>query len=436
LSSLTFGRALWLYGVVRYFAGFLIVLGLQQPSLYSYSVLTHEAIIDTSWKDSIQPLLLRRFPGATPDELKSARAYAYGGSIVQDMGYYPFGSHFFTDLTHYVRSGDFVAAMLHDASTLDEYAFAIGALAHYASDTTGHPLAINRAVPMLYPKLGRKYGPEVTYADDPSSHVKTEFGFDVLQVAKGRYASDAYHDFIGFEVAKPLIERVFLQIYGLDLKDVFNDLDMSIGTYRKTVSGVIPKITRVAWVIKQGEIEKSQPGITREKFLYQLSRADYAKAWGTSYKEPGIGSRMLAFVIRIIPKIGPFQALAFRTPTPQTEKLFMDSFNATLDRYRSLLAAEQTRRIQPADLNLDVGQPTTAGAYRIADEAYARLVDELGKQGYARVSRELRENILSFYKDGIVPASAKIKEKDRLKLARQLEQLKQTNPTLEPASRK
>jgi hypothetical protein len=166
---------------------------------------------------------------------------------MQDMGYYPFGSHFFTDLAHYVRSGDFVQALLRDSRDLNEYAFALGALAHYAADTNGHRLGINPVVPMLYPKLKRKYGDEVTYADAPAAHLKTEFGFDVLQIAKGRYASDAFHDFIGFEVSKPLLERVFPRIYSLELPDVFGALDLSLGTYRRTVSGLLPKMTKVAW---------------------------------------------------------------------------------------------------------------------------------------------------------------------------------------------
>ena len=411
---------------MRYLAAFFVVIGLQQTNLYSYSVLTHEAIVDSVWKESIQPLVLQRFPRATAEQLKMARAYAYGGSIIQDMGYYPFGSHFFTDLTHYVRSGDFVTAMLRDSRTLEEYAFALGALAHYAADTNGHAIAVNRVVPMLYPKLKRKYGDEVTYADDPASHLKTEFGFDVLQVAKGRYVSDAYHDFIGFEVSKPLLERSFQETYGLELKDVFGALDLAIGTYRRTVSGLIPKMTQLAWQTKKDDIEKSQAGITRDKFLYNLSLADFEKNWGTEYKHPGIGSRVFAFVIRVLPKIGPLRSLSFRTPTPETEKLFMASFNATLERYRSLLEAEKNRQTHPADVNLDLGKPTSAGMYRLADETYAKLVDELVKENFSRMPRELRNDILNFYRTEPNPAFAKADEKRLAKLHHQLEMLRAT----------
>src|SRR5262247_2549921 len=409
---------------MRYLVASLVILSLLQPNLYSYSVLTHEAIMDSVWKDSIEPLLLQRFPRASAQDLKKAHAYAYGGSIIQDMGYYPFGSHFFTDLTHYVRSGDFVASMLRNAKNLDEYAFALGALAHYASDTNGHAIAVNRAVPMLYPKLKTKYGNEVTYSDDPGSHLKTEFGFDVLQVAKGRYALNAYHDFIGFEVSKPLLERAFQETYGLELKDVFGALDLAIGTYRKTVSGLIPKMTKVAWILKKDDIAKTQPGITREKFLYNLSRAEYEKDWGNEYTRPGVGSRVLAFVIRILPKIGPLRSLSFRTPTPETEKLFMESFNKTLERYRALLTAERARRTNPADVNLDVGKPTIAGMYKMADDTYMKLIDKLADHDFSGMPRGLRDDILNFYKNQPVAVSPDNDKKHSAKLQRQLEMLR------------
>ena len=101
-------------------------------------------------------------------------------------------------MTHYVRSGDFVLALLQDAQDLiDGYAFALGALSHYAADNDGHHFATNLAVPILYPKLGRKFGNDVTYEQDPQlcRTLKRRFGFDILEVAQGRYAPDAYHDF-------------------------------------------------------------------------------------------------------------------------------------------------------------------------------------------------------------------------------------------------
>src|SRR6516165_1893585 len=216
----------------------------------AYSVLSHEAVIDAAWDTDLKPLLLKRFPGATPDELRKAHGYAYGGAIIQDLGYYPHGSILFSDLTHYVRSGDFILMLLRDSRNLDEYAFALGAMAHYAADNDGHPLATNRSVPLLYPKTRRKFGDYVTYEQDPLAHVKTEFGFDVLEVARGRYAPDSYHDFIGFEVAEELLERAFRETYGVDLKVVLPNEQQVMNSYRRDVSKLIPKATRIAWTLK------------------------------------------------------------------------------------------------------------------------------------------------------------------------------------------
>ena len=168
-------------------------LGWPEPAA-AYSVLTHEAIIDSAWKTDIRPLLLKRFPNATREQLKEAHGYAYGGAIIQDLGYYPHGNHFFSELTHYVRSGDFILALLRDSKDLNDYAFALGALAHYPSDNDGHRIATNRAVPILYAKLQRRYGDRVTYEENPLAHIKTEFGFDVLEVARrNRSFSSIFH---------------------------------------------------------------------------------------------------------------------------------------------------------------------------------------------------------------------------------------------------
>ena len=245
------------------------------PAARAYSVMAHEAIIDAAWNDSIRPLLLKRFPDITAGEIQQAQAYGYGGAIIQDMGYYPFGNKFFSNLTHYVRSGEFVLNLLGDAQDVKELAFALGALAHYVADSYGHPQATNRVVPIMYPKLEEKFGPVVTYEDSPAAHLKVEFSFDVVQVAQGDYAPQAYHDHIGFEVAQRALEQAFAQTYSLELTDVFFDEELSIGTYRFAISSVIPTMTKVAWSLKKDEIQKARPGLTRRQFLYRLSRYEY-----------------------------------------------------------------------------------------------------------------------------------------------------------------
>lgn len=407
--------------------GLLLLFSVSTAS--AYSVLTHEAIIDSTWDSAIKPLLLKRFPAATPDELTQAHAFAYGGCIIQDLGYYPFGSKLFSDLTHYVRSGDFILNMIRDSQDLNEYAFALGALSHYAADNNGHPLAVNQAVPLFYPKLGLKFGKLVTYADDPFSHGKTEFAFDVFQAAKGRYASAAYKSFIGFEVAKPLLERAFENTYGLRPEKVLLSIDLAIGSYRRAVGTILPALTRVAWQNKRQEIRKDAPSVTRKKFLYNLSRSSYEKNWGATYKRPGIRSKVLAGLFRIVPKVGPFRPLAFERLTPETEKMYMASFNSTIDRYRELLSEVYAGRLKLPNANLDVGKLTAAGKYTLTDAAYSQLLHKL--QGhYTEMPQELRSDILAFYHDLGVSNSTKTNANDWARVLKELDLLQAVDSDL------
>ena len=399
----------------------------------AYAVLAHEAIIDSAWDTSMRPLLLKRFPDATREQLKEAHGYAYGGAIIQDMGYYPHGSFFFSDLTHYVRSGDFVLALLRDSKDLDGYAFALGALAHYAADNDGHPMGTNRAVPLLYPKLEKKYGDSVTYEEDRLAHVKTEFGFDVLEIAQGRYAPDNYHDFIGFGVSVPLLEQAFQETYGLDLKNVLSNEDKVLGSYRYDVSRLLPEATRVAWSLKKNDIMKDQPGITRKKFLYNLSRASYQKNWGKQYEPPTFEERFLAFLIRILPKFGPLKVLELKTPTPAAEQLFEASFNATLDRYRRLLGQADAGQPDLPNQNFDTGEITGPGKYQLADEAQAKLLDELAKVKFTGASPEIRAELLEFFAHPDAPYAMKSKPKDWAKVQAEIDELKNAPPPVAQA---
>ena len=394
------------------------------PVARAYSVLTHEAIIDTAWNQSIQPLLLKRFPQTTPQQLIEAHASAYAGCITQDMGYYPLGSRFFSDLVHYVRTGDFVLNLVRDAQDVDEYAFALGALAHYAADVQGHGVAVNRSVAIEYPHLAKKYGREVTYEDDPTAHIKVEFSFDVLQVARGNYAPQSYHDFIGFHVTEGVLQRAVQDTYSFALADIFNDMDLALGTYRRAVSSTIPEMTRVAWHLKRDELKGATPGMTRRRFVYNLSKASYHKEWGKDYEKPGPGARFLAFLVRILPKVGPLKALAFKAPTAQTARLFEDSFDRTLDEYRRLLAELGEGQLTLENRDLDTGQLTRPVEYRLADKAYAKLAETLAEKDAGAVDARLRDNILEFYRDTDLPFATKRSPKEWKRTLEALQKLK------------
>lgn len=365
---------------------------------FGYSVLAHEEIVDLVWTNELRPLLLQRFPDLTEDQLKEAHSYAYGGAVIQDLGYYPFGSVEFSNLVHYVRSGDFVRELLLQSQDANEYAFALGALAHYASDIAGHP-AVNSSVSIQYPKLRAKYGNSVRYAEDHTAHLKTEFGFDMVQVAKNRYASQQYHDFIGFQVSKSLLERTFPIVYGVELKEVLTHEDMAIGSYRFAVSRMIPEMTQIALRTHKKEIVKETPDFAKKKFLYTLSRSEYEKEWGKDYTKPDFNTRFWSAVLRYMPKIGPFKALAFNNPTPKTEDMYFKSINTTVDQYRNYLHQVRADKLDLANVDFDTGKETKAAEYSLTDDSYAKLLGQLTARKFDLTSPELRANILAFYSD-------------------------------------
>jgi len=360
-------------------------------------VLAHETVVDTAWDDRLVPLLRQRFPNATAADLRRARAFAYGGSVVQDLGYYPFGNKLFTDLVHYVRSGDFVEALLREARTVDELAFALGAAAHYVSDNIGHPVAINKSVPLIHPKLRAKFGDEVIYADDPKRHVMVEFAFDVVQTASGAYLPDAHREHIGFELSLPVLERAFNATYGIDFRALFGDPDMAIGTFRYAVSQLIPEMTRVAWKHKQDEIRTLTPVVQQNAFLYSFTRREYEQAYGTKYRSPGLFARFLGLLARIMPKIGPLATMKFTVPTPEAEKLFAESFRVTRDRYRAVIADARDGRVQLPNTDFDIGQAARWGENRVADGAYVALLEKLAETDFKSTPEALKRAMTQFF---------------------------------------
>ena len=337
------------------------------------------------------------FRALTEDQITEAHAYAYGGSVIQDLGYYPFGSKEFSDLVHYVRSGDFVCELLRQSQDANEYAFALGALSHYTADMDGHP-AVNEAVALRYPKLRAKYGNSVRYAQDTTAHLKVEFGFDTLQVARNRYASDQYHDFIGFRVAQPLLERTFLVVYGLQLKDVLTHEDLAIGSYRFSVSRVIPQMTKVALQMHKKDLMRETPNFARRKFLYRLSRSDYEREWGKTYTKPGFGTRSAVGSSEIYSRrSAPSKAWASITPR-RRRKICISraSMPPSINTASISGRCELARWFCPTAIWMMANQPKWMNT-RWPMTTYASLLGKLEGRKFEGTSRELRDNIVGFY---------------------------------------
>ena len=393
---------------------FLLALGLAvsaRPAA-AYAVLTHQANIDSTWERCLVPAILKRFPGSTAQELADAKAYAYGGAIIQDMGYYPFGSVLFTNLTHYVRSGDFVRNMLDAARDRNDYAFALGSLAHYEADLNGHPEGTNKAMASVYPELQAKFGDIITYQEAPKQHTQLEFAFDVVQLASGKYRNSDYHQKIGFQVSKATLERAFLKTYGLELGQVIVNVDLSIASFRFAVSQLIPTAARAAWHSKRKEIQKISPGARRRDYLKRERPKEYRKLYGKSYHQPGFGARIISCFIRILPKIGPLKPFAFKLPTPEAEKLFRASFRKTMAAYCADIARQPADSaaapLKLANADFDTGHPTKAGEYKLADETYGEWLRKLAGKKFENLNAVARQNILAFY--GTQPKASPSKE--------------------------
>jgi Zinc dependent phospholipase C len=393
-------------------APFLFLALAWQPG-FGYSVLTHQQIIDLAWKESIRPVLLSRYPNSTEEELRRAQAFAYGGCAIQDAGYYPFGHVFMSDLTHYVRTGDFVATLIRDARNVDELAFALGALSHYVGDSYGHHDAVNPSTAVEFPNLAAKYGPVVTYDESPHGHVRTEFAFDINQLSKRRFAPSAYLQHIGLEVSLRLLEQAFYETYGLHLRSMMVDRRAAIGSYRRSVRSFLPSFAHAEVLLHKKNFPDDLPSAEFDRFEKRLADADFNNGWEQYRKKAGVKTHLLAFVVVIVPKIGPMAYLAIRGPSQQTEEKYVTSVNRTLDRYAELLgdlarapAADPRVTMNLENRDLDTGAPVVPGSYKLTDQTYATLLDRLTKLGDP-VPAGLKQDIENYYADPAAPIVTK-----------------------------
>ena len=407
----------------------LMFLAAKEPG-FGYSVLTHQQIIDLAWKESIRPVLLSRYPNTTDAEMRRAQAFAYGGCAIQDAGYYPFGHVFMSELTHYVRTGDFVAALIRDARNVDELAFALGALSHYVGDSYGHQDAVNPSTAIEFPDLAAKYGPVVTYDESPHGHVRTEFAFDINQLSKRRFAPKAYLQHIGLEVSGRLLEQAFFETYGLHLTSMMVDRKAAIGSYRRSVRTFLPDFAYAEVLLHKNSFPADVSSDEFDRFQKRLADADFKNGWEQFRKKPGLRTHLLAFVIIIVPKIGPMSYLAIRGPNQETEQKYVTSVNRTLDRYAEVLGdlARQPNADPRVTMNLenrdlDTGYKVKPGSYPLTDQTYAKLLDKVTKQG-SPVPEGLRQDIEGYYADASAPNTTKKNKKAWERVQRELAELK------------
>jgi hypothetical protein len=377
----------------------------------SYAIFTHQELIDLAWEGSIRPVLLQRYPGLTKLQLENARAYAYGGSVIQDMGYYPVGHRFFSDLTHYVRTGDFVTALFRTARNANELAFAIGALSHYVGDSIGHSEAVNPSVGSTFPDLVRKYGHVVTYEDNPVDHVRVEFGFDVAQIAKHRYTPAEFRRHIGFRVADQALDRALLATYGVGLREALGHVRPGAESYRFSVHKLMPLYAHTEVVRIRGRLNQEIDDEPMQQYLAALGGLAREHQWADEYRSPGVKAHFLALLVDVLPPIGVLRALDTKAPTAKTEDLFVRSvgdasgdLSADLARY-----AAAPGRFRLRNLDLDTGYPVAPGMYRLTDQTYALLVARLACKPTQALPPGMLEDIVAYYSDPNAPITTKAK---------------------------
>jgi hypothetical protein len=372
-----------------------------------YSVQTHEELIDLAWKQSIRPILLKHYPTLTEAQLQEAHAYAYGGCAIQDFGYYPFGNGFFSDLTHYVRAGDFVSNLLRNAQTADELAFAIGSLSHYIGDMIGHSIAVNHAVPVEFPKLEKKYGTTVNYADNPHAHVQTEFAFDINQLSKRRFAPYDYLKFVGLEVPRPLLRKAFFETYGINLPDIIGSKETSIRVYRYGVRRFIPNIAAAETLLHKKNFPADLPSSDLDDLKKDLLQASADNNWETYRKNAGFGTHMFAGFIFILPKVGTLKMLSIKGPTQQTEDLYVKSVNRSIKAMRRVLTDYDHIDTYLANRDLDTGLLVKPGGYPLADKTYAKLLGMITEKPSNVIPNQLKHDLLAYYADPDAPIITK-----------------------------
>ena len=374
----------------------------------AYSLLTHEQLIDLTWQSSIAPLLRSRYRGLTAEQLEQARSYAYAGCMIQDIGYYPFGDPFFSDLTHYVRSGDFVVHLFREARNANELAFAVGALSHYIGDNIGHSQATNRAVAFEFPKLAAKYGPSVSYAEGEHAHVQTEFGFDINEIAHHRLAPVHYLRRIGLNIPFDQLGRAFYDTYGFS--ENFSGgrrLRVNVKGFRFAVRSFVPRVAYAVTLLHRGHLPGEVPSANLEQLDREVARVAAENDWDHYRKKPGVGTYALAGFIFVLPKVGPLKLLAIKGPTATTEAEYVQSVNESTAALSAALTRLGTAHQSLPNLDLDTGVPVRAGSYRLADDTYAGLLKRLVSDPKHTVPPGLKSELQSFYADPNAPIHTK-----------------------------
>jgi len=189
----------------------------------------------------------------------------------------------------------------------------------------------------------------------------------------------------------------------LKMSDLFGDEKRAISTYRFAVSQLIPALTEAAWRDQRDEILAVTPAAERANVVFVFRQVDYEDDYGRDYQKPARFARFLAWVYRLVPKVGPLKPLAFTAPTPEVDRLFEDSIARAHARFQVLLRQVRDGRLDLANTNFDTGEPAHAHDYALADETHAEWLEALGKRKFAGASPAVRRTLDAYYRNAAAP---------------------------------
>jgi len=273
--------------------------------------------------------------GPFPVTNSEVRRAFLAGCLGPDMGMFPGGESLFSDLAHYVRSGELARAMIRCATSDTSRAFAWGWATHVLADALIHPF-INVAA-------GDVRGREtLTYADDPGLHLVVEIGADGRYFERWKQLAPPKLTPIPADVAQH-VASAFDAVYGkiITLRQVSNSL--------KAWS----RWHRVAIDVSEAASAKLYGGRGGELGLRGLARLLVKSSTGLCFRR----SRLYALTHPL-------------RPSPRAESFIETAITEFSERFRE---HERDTLASLPNYNLDTGEVEDVVSYPLAVSTLAKL---------------------------------------------------------------
>jgi len=215
----------------------------------------------------INALLLKKIPAGKPRRIEQAQAYAYGGAIIQDSWLLPIRQPLFKR-PHAFTSAAAISskALLARRQGCPRVRFSPSVRSRITlRTTTVIASAPTEPFPICYRPPEEIRRQRFVLRTTGWRHVKTDLVSTSTKSAE-RYAPDSYHDFIGFEVSRPVFEQAFRETYALSER-VLCERKTKFSSYRHDVSSIQ---SHASPGTSRKTIKDDIQNATKRKFLFNL----------------------------------------------------------------------------------------------------------------------------------------------------------------------